>query len=44
MGAKESEEDELESLTSNEAMLESGSVIKEAKVRYFKPRVEMGSL
>ena len=38
MGAKESEEDELESLTSNEAMLESGSVIKEAKVRYFKPR------
>ena len=36
MGAKESEEDELESLTSNEAMLESGSVIKEAKVRYLK--------
>ena len=37
--AKESEEDELESLTSNEAMLESGSVIKEAaKVRYCKLR------
>ena len=33
--AKESEEDELESLTSNEAMLESGSVIKQAEVSYF---------
>ena len=35
---KESEEDELESLTSNEAMLETGSVIKEGKVRYFRLR------
>ena len=37
--AKESEEDELESLSSNEAMLECGSVIKQAaKVRYYKHR------